>query len=70
MWAHIYLSANCEVLPARQTVLVLVVPHPHLVATLVEVVVWLVYEHVPVLEILVELSLLKDDLIKGLFLAI
>lgn len=49
--------AHSEVLPARQTVLILVIAHCSLVSALIEVVVGLINEHVHILQVRVQLAL-------------
>ena len=51
------LPADGQVLPTGQVVLVLVVPHPHLVPTLEEIAVRLVNKDVRLLQLVVQLHL-------------
>lgn len=51
------LSTDRQVLPARKVVLPLIVAHPYLVPSLEEIVVWLVDEDIPQLQLLIKLHL-------------
>ena len=51
------LSADGQVLPARQVILVLIIAHPNLIPTLEEIVIWLVYEYIHELKLSIKLHL-------------